>query len=561
MIIKEVKFNTDAQEEIVKGISILAKAVKSTLGPGGRTVLIESENHIGGMTSTKDGVTVANSINLEQPFQDIAIRAIKEAAKKTAIIAGDGTSTAIVLAESIIKETIRRTITSDNMTEITRNITMLTDQVIDKLDKKSVKVVGDMLYHVATISANNDAVLGKMIAKAYEDVGEEGVVLVKDGNNYETTCEVSTGIKFDRGYSSVFQITNQKGQSSELDNPYILITDRKIESLMDIAPLMQEVIGTGRPVLLIAELGKDASDTFNFNIVKNGWKAANVIPPGFGYRKEEMLQDLAAATNATFISDNMGSEWSLMGLSDLGEADKVVIDRESTTIIKESNTEAMEQRLVDMRAQLKSAKTEEEIGVMNKRIATLCGKVATITVGGTTPMEQKERKDRVDDAVLATKAALEEGVLAGGGIALLEESFMQIPNSEREMVLAADVLCVAMQSPFDNILMNADLDPELIESGFVIGDNQGYNSKTRKYGNMIDMGVIDPAKVTKTALKNAAAVAVTLLMSDTVITNVREQRDGGNVMNDKLSDGVTNNYYPDTVAPRVSILWGLIKIK
>jgi len=557
MIIKEVKFNSDAQDEIVAGVSILAKAVKSTLGPGGRTVLIESEHHIGGMTSTKDGVTVANSINLEKPFQDIAIRAIKEAARKTAMTVGDGTSSSIVLAESIIKETITRTIRGDNMTEITRNIKNLADKVIKNLDKKSIKVIGKMLHHVATISANNDVELGSMIAKAYEDVGEEGVVLVKDGKNYETTCEVSSGIKFDRGYSSVFQITNQKGQSSELDNPYIFITDRKIESLMDIQGLIQGVISEGRSLLIIAELGKEASDTFNLNIVKNGWKAANVIPPGFGYRKEEMCQDLAAATNATFISDKMGTEWGLIEVSDLGEADKVVIDRESTTIVKESNTEAMEQRLEDMRAQLASAKGEVEINVMNNRIATLCGKVATITVGGTTPMEQKERKDRVDDAVLATKAALQEGVLAGGGIALLEEALMKIDYSDRNMVIAADVLSTALQSPFENILMNADLDPVIIEANFEIGNNQGYNVKTSKYGDMIEMGVIDPAKVPKEALKNAVAVAATLLMSDTVITNVREQR----VTEEKgCVSNVTNNILPDAI-PTVSILWGLIKIK
>tara|TARA_R110000744_G_scaffold109820_1_gene207393 strand:- start:2451 stop:4127 length:1677 start_codon:yes stop_codon:yes gene_type:complete len=558
MIVKEVKFKKEARNEIVEGVSILSQAVKSTLGPSGRTVLIESERHIGGMTSTKDGVTVANSINLEKPFQDIAIRALKEAAKKTAIIAGDGTSTAIVLAEAIIKETLMRTHEGDNMTEITRNISNMTNEVIKKLDDKSIKVIGKMLNHVATISANNDLEIGDMIAKAYEDVGPEGVVLVKDGKNYDTICEVSAGIRFDRGYSSAFQITNEKGQTSELDNPYILITDRKIESLMDIAPLMQEVIGTGRPVLLIAELGKDASDTFTYNIVKNGWKAANVFPPGFGYRQEELLKDLAAATGATFISDKMGSEWSLMSLSDLGEADKAVIDRESTTIIKETNTEGMETRLNDMRVQLENARTEEEISVMSKRIANLCGKVATITVGGTTPMEQKERKDRVDDAVLATKAALEEGVLAGGGIALLEESLISVDYTDRETIVAADILSAALQAPFNQILINADIDPYEIIDNFEIGENNGFNSKSRTYGNMIEMGVIDPAKVSKTALKNATAVAITLLMTDTMITNVREQR----VVEDSSPIGsVTNNYYSENETPSVSILWGLIKIK
>lgn len=556
MLLKEVKFKSDARAKIVEGITILAEAVKSTLGPGGRTVLIESEHHIGGMTSTKDGVTVANSINLEDPFQDIAIRALKEAARKTAQNAGDGTTTSIVLTEALINETLKRTGQGENMTEITRNITMLVDQAIKRLEDKSTDLIGDMLYHVATISANNDAELGRMIGKAYEDVGEEGIVLVKDGRGYETTCEVHSGIKFDRGFSSAEQITNEKGQSVELDNPYILITNRKIESLMDVVHLLKLAMEDSRPILIIAELGKDATETLNLNITKHGWQAANVFPPSFGYRSEEECRDIASATGATFISDKSGTDWGILDITDLGEADKAVIDRDGTTIIKDTNTEAMESRLEDMRAQLASAKNEEETGVMTRRIANLCGKVATITVGGTTPMEQKERKDRVDDAVLATKAALEEGILPGGGIALLEEAKFPIPSSDKNMVIAADVLSIAMATPFNQILLNADKDPETILEGFEIGNDKGYNSKTGKYGDMLIMGVIDPAKVTKAALKNAAAVATTLLMSDTVITNIREQR----IQEEKEGD-VINNYYPEETAPSVSILWGLITIR
>lgn len=520
-MIKDIKFKKDAQKKIVSGVSILAEAVKSTLGPFGRIVLAESEHHVGHRVATKDGVTVAKLIEVDNGYEDLVIRTLKESANKTAQDSGDGTSTSIVLAEAILKETLSRTGAGHNMTEITRNINVLVDQIMNSLDDKSTPVTGEMLKHVATISANNDDELGEMIAAAYDKIGKDGYVAVKNSKDHKTTCEFSEGIKFDRGYSNAFQITNEKGNTSELKNPLILITDRKIESLMDIGDLMGMMISTKQPILLIAELGDDAASTFNMNIDKGAFKGANVHPPGFGHNREEMCKDLADATGAVFISDKLGSEWGLYGVKDMGTCDSVVIDRESTNIIGAPSEAAIEERVLNLKAQLDATKDNHEKEILKIRIANLCGKVATIYVGGTTPMEQKERKDRVDDAVPATKAALDEGVLAGGGIALLEQARMTIPNSSPNMVLAADVLSAAMCAPFDQILINGDLDPDVIMSNFSLGDNRGYNSKTGIYGDMFEMGVIDPAKVTKAALKNGSSAAITLLMTDTIIINMR----------------------------------------
>ena len=555
MIEKKIVLKSEAQAKIIEAVTILADAVKVTLGPWGRTVLIESQHHISGMTATKDGVTVAESINHSDSSVDIPIRAIKEAARNTVKKAGDGTTTAIVLVEAIIKETLSRTHSGDNITEITRNIEYLTNQVIANLDKKSTKIVGDMLLHIATVSANNDSDLGKIIADAYEQVGEEGVVWVKDSRGYETTCEVSEGITFDRGYSDAFQITNEKGQSSELENPYILVTDRKIPNLQTIGNIMQEIISQKRPILIIGKLEKDAQDAFNFNIEKNVIRGANVIAPGFGWNSAEMLKDIAAVTGATFVSEKTGSDWQQITIADLGTADKVVVDRESTTISKENDTERMMSRLEDLRAQLESAKTDDETKAMENRIANLCGKVATITVGGTTPMEQKERKDRVDDAVLATKAAMEEGALAGGGIALLEESYMSIPHCDRNMVIAADILSAAMKAPFNQILINADMTPEEVSDKIDCLDTDGFNVKTGEYGDMFEMGIIDPAKVTKTALKNGSAVARTLLMSSVIITNVRE----GDFEREQLKFRGNSVKARRVKVRSTSILWGMFK--
>ena len=549
-VAKEAIFEKVAQNRIVSGVELLSKAVKSTVGPHGRTVLANSENHTGGRTATKDGVTVAELIMSEDSAEDLAIDIVREAARETARLAGDGTSTSIILAEAILKETIARVSPGDNMTEITRNITLLIDDVVDNLSRKSIPVTGEMLHQVATISSNNDTELGKLIGTAYEKVGKEGVVHVKNTKAIETTCEFSDGITFEGGYSSAFQITNHKGKSCELINPWILVTDRKIESLQSMGQLIQDVIESQRPILIIGELGRDADSSFNYNIDRKVFAGANVVPPVRGHLQEEILKDIATAVGATFISDKTGAEWGMVTLADLGAAEKVIVDRKRTNIAKGEDTQALNERLDSLRSQLDNAQQEYEIKNLNDRIANLCGNVATIEVGGSTADEQKERKDRVDDAVLATKAALEEGVLAGGGIALLEEAKLNYTTRDTpNMILAADILAAALTTPFRQILINGHMDPIKILRRFDIGDSQGYNSKTGEYGNMFKLGVIDPAKVTKTALKNGGSVAVTLLMTDTIVANVREQR----IKAEKENEVVTYKEY--------SILFGMFKFK
>jgi len=327
MNVKEINFGKDAQEKILSGVSILARSVGSTLGPHGRTVLADSKFHTSGRTATKDGVTVAELVMSEDPTEDIAICIVREAARKTAKLAGDGTTTATIFAEAILKETIARVYPEDNMTEITRNIISIIDEIILNLDSKSKETVGDMLKHVATISSNDDEELGELISNAYSKVGKEGVVHVEDTNDAKTTCRFSEGVTFEGGYSSILQITNHKGKSCELINPYIMVTNRKLESLQAIGELFQQMINSKRPILIIGELGKEAQETFGYNIVNNVFVGANVVPPVRGHLQEEVLMDIATSVGATFISDKTGTEWGLVSIEDMGTAEKVIVDR------------------------------------------------------------------------------------------------------------------------------------------------------------------------------------------------------------------------------------------
>jgi chaperonin GroEL len=526
-LIKRIKFEEDARSRMIEGIYTLSKAVKSTLGARGRTVLIESESHVGGMTATKDGVTVANSIVLEDPFKDIAVRIVKEAAQKTAEIAGDGTTTSIVLTEALIKFTTEAIKSGEyNVTEVTRSLQALSDHIIKNLDDKSVDLDDEMLLNVATISANNDISLGEVISEAYKKIGVDGLVLVKDSTSRDgsTYSEFSEGIMLDRGFTSSDQVTNDKKNTVELDNPVVFITNREISSLIDIQHIFQYVISEKKSILIVGEMGPDALATFNANIRKGTFKGANIVPPGFGWSQREMMDDLALVTGATFVSEDTGSDWGLVNHKDLGKADKIIVGRGSTTIIKNDANEVAKERINSLKEQLSTCDNPNEIGVLKKRIANLTGSIATIYVGGTTKMEQKERKDRVDDAVLATKAALEGGVLPGGGVALFDQSPCVVIDSEnKNSVLASDIMSKVLEAPLRQIIKNAEMDDDKIISEF--GDDvfgQGFNVRTEEYGNMFEMGIIDPAKVTKTALSNAVSTANTILMSSTVIINARE---------------------------------------
>ena len=525
MIVKEVHFEDTGREKLKSGIKKMKDAVGSTMGPMGRTVLIESEHHVGGITSTKDGVTVAKSINLYDPVENLAIMLMREAATKTATSAGDGTTTAIVLAEAMITEAEgHMDEKKNNRVEVTRHMTRIAEEIATSLEKSSVKVEGDTLFQVATISANNDPELGKLISEAYAEVGENGIVNVGESKTTKTYSTVTTGIHFDRGITSRFHITNEQKQIAELENVYILVTDLEIPSFKSIVKIMEHIVTEGKSLLVIGEASMDFSVTMNNNIHKGKIKAAQVLPPNFGYRREEMMEDLAAAVGARYISEKTGSDWGLVTIDDLGTAEKVVIEKDGTSIINSSAdvNEATAKRIEDIKANLKKDDSEENQEFLKLRLAMLSGKVSTIHVGGKTTIEQKEKKDRVDDAVLATRAALEMGISPGGGIALIDAvSNMPIPD-EADSLTAQLIMDSALMYPFKQIIKNSGRDPELILEVDNIGNGKGYNPKTDETGDMIEMGVIDPTKVTVNALLNATSVATTILMTSAIITNIRE---------------------------------------
>jgi chaperonin GroEL len=524
MVVKKIHFEETGREKLKSGIQKMKDAVGSTMGPMGRTVLIESEMHIGGITTTKDGVTVAKSINLYDPVENLAVVMMREAAEKTATSAGDGTTTAIVLAEAMITEAEKHITPENNRVEVTRHMTSMAEAISNNLEESSIKVEGNKLYEVATVSANNDEFLGKMIGDAYAEVGVDGIVTVGESKTTKTHCTITKGMHFDRGFMSRFHLTDLQKQIVELNDPYILVTDLEIPSFKSIMGIMEAVVRDNRSLLVIGEVSMDFAATLNNNVAKGKIKAAQVLPPNFGYRREEMMEDLASAVGGRYISEKTGSDWGLVTVEDLGRADRVVIEKDGTSIIQDSNeiNENTKKRIHDIKVALKGDDSEESQEFFKERLAMLSGKVATIHVGGKTSIEQKEKKDRVDDAVLATRAALEMGILPGGGIALMDEISPIPMNLEGDELTAKLIMDNALMYPFHQIVMNAGEHPDALMDSGELGNGSGYDPKTRKIGNMIDMGIIDPTKVTINALQNATSVATTILMTSAIITNVRE---------------------------------------
>ena len=527
MILKQVKKGEEAKRELKEGITILSDAVKSTLGPRGGTVIIEAEDRIGGMTTTKDGVTVASYVNLPGATQNAAVMIMREAARGTVEEAGDGTTTSIVLAEALINQFDEKVESIHNKTEVIRYIKSFAEQIVSRLDEVSQKVEGSTLLDVATISANNDPELGKLISDAFISVSGDGVVNAQDGQGRDTTVELSEGITFDRGFTSPFQLTNREKNIIELKNPFVLISDREVEDISQLYGILEPIIKMNRSFLIIGSMSLKAQAAFNKNVLDGHLKGAFVLAPGFGLSKSEMLEDLASALGGEYISEQTGDNWETITLDNLGVAESVRINR-SYTIIQDmpGNSDRKEERISDLRKQQENAKDQGRKEDLQNRIANLCGKVATIVVGGKTSMEQKERRDRVDDAILATKAALEGGILPGGGIALLNQVWGAIvsnPKNKNEFV-AELIIKDALREPFNQIVRNAGLSPkDIIDNDlFDPTKGNGYNVKTEEYGNMKKMGVIDPTKVTKSALMNAVSVASTISGSPVVITNVRD---------------------------------------
>ena len=521
---KSLSFDDEARQKLITGITTISKAVKSTLGPLGKTVLIESPNHTSGMTVTKDGVTVADSIFLNDPIENLAVRMMKEAASRTAHSAGDGTTTAIVLTEALVNAGQDILKPESNITEVIKYINNHTADIIGCLQSASKEVTEERLLDVASISANNDKTIGKIIKDAYTQVGINGMVTVEKSMTAKTYADVTSGIKIARGYSSHLFINNQKKDECILEDVKILVCDAEINSILQIENVLKPVINNGDKLLIIAPCSANVVNTLSANVVRSGLKFCNIQPPQFGYKQHELMQDIAMSVGATYFSEKTGDDLSLIQPSDLGVADKVIVGEHSSVIFKKDNsTPELNNRIEELKVQKKNTKEKSSRDFINERIASLAGSIGCIYVGGNSEMEQKEKYDRVDDSVCAVRSALEEGILAGGGIALFRESMMLAAKTknqdDKDAVL---ILESALRSPLIQILDNAGKDRnKVIEQLYDKKYNYGYDVKNDKYGDMYKMGVIDPLKVTKNALINAVSVATTILSTNAIVTNMR----------------------------------------
>lgn len=522
MVVKQVYSKEEGQAKLREGIRVAEEAVCSTLGPLGNTVLIESENHVGGVTITKDGITVLRSINLLDPVENLAVNIIRQASERTATAAGDGTSTTICLAKGIIDAADTFISESDNVSDVIRDINKLADKIDKNLTKKSRKVTGKTLLDVATISANNDKEVGKVISEVYNKVD---YVTVEKSSTTKTYTEVINGIRIPRGFTSKFFVNDFKKNECILEDAYVFITDHEINNLQVLENILKPIIQSGKPLLIIGEIDIRTLATINVNVQRGNLKCANIIPPSFGYKREELLADLAVALGGIYHSEKTGDNLENVTIESMGRASKVVVGQDSTVIIREKNdqTDANLESHIQQLNESKSLLTDaNEIAFIDERISSISGGVGIIKVGANTDIEQQELYDRVEDAVLAVKSAIEEGILPGGGIALFEEA--RELDIEGEVSTATSILMEALRYPIYTILQNGGIPCDnvlgtIYKSGH---KNFGYNAKTGEYGDMYKMGVIDPAKVTKQALKNAVSVATTILSTSSVISNIRD---------------------------------------
>lgn len=522
---KDLYFEDKGRKKLANGVAKMAKSVKSTLGPGGNTVLIESPNHTHGITVTKDGVTVAKSIDLFDPVENLAVKMMKEAADKTATNAGDGTTTAIVLTEALVLGGLDRIKETHNRTEVLRHLVDLSDKVVDNLRRKSKRLSSSMLIDVATISANNDRETGRIISEVYKDVGKNGIVTVERSQNDETYAETTKGLKFDRGYLSSMFINDHKKDECVLEDTMVLVADMEIANILQIENILKPIITEGKKLLIISPCNANVINTLAANTVKGNLKVCAVAPPSFGYKQHELMQDIALSVGATYFSEKTGDDLSIINFGDLGHAAKVIVSKDKTVIIKSdlrADEDAIAERVEQLWEAHKNATKKADKDFLLERIASLTGGIGVIYVGGQTDLEQKELYDRVDDAVCAVRSALEEGILPGAGKALIEESaevFNDHQKSE-EFNLAVAILREALTAPFLQILANAGLKAKDIYTE-AVGPGHGYNLKTGQMGDLIKMGVIDPLKVTRSALQNAVSVAVTILSTNAIITMAR----------------------------------------
>jgi chaperonin GroEL len=522
MAAKEVKFSTDAREKMLRGVDILANAVKVTLGPKGRNVVIEKS--FGAPRITKDGVTVAKEIELDDKFENMGAQMVREVASKTNDLAGDGTTTATVLAQSIVKEGAKAVAAGMNPMDLKRGIDLAVEAIVADLKSRARKVTrNDEIAQVGTISANGDTEIGRFLAEAMQKVGNEGVITVEEAKSLETELEVVEGMQFDRGYISPYFVTNAEKMRVELEDPYILIHEKKLSGLQAMLPLLEAVVQSGRPLLIIAEdVEGEALATLVVNKLRGGLKVAAVKAPGFGDRRKAMLQDIAILTGGTAISEDLGIKLENVTLDMLGRAKKVVVEKENTTIVDGSGAKAdIDARVAQIRAQIEETTSDYDREKLQERLAKLAGGVAVIRVGGATEVEVKEKKDRVDDAMHATRAAVEEGILPGGGVALLRalKALDKVTPANDDQKAGVDIVRRAIQVPARQIAINAGEDGSLIVGKLLEKDdeNWGYNAATGTYQDLVAAGVIDPAKVVRTALQDAASVAALLITTEALV--------------------------------------------
>ena len=530
MAAKDVKFSTDARDKMLHGVDVLANAVKVTLGPKGRNVVLDKS--YGAPRITKDGVTVAKEIELEDKFENMGAQMLREVASKTSDIAGDGTTTATVLAQAIVKEGIKLVAAGMNPMDLKRGIDMAVDEVVKDIARQAKKVKSsEEIAQVGTVAANGEKEIGQMIAKAMQKVGNEGVITVEEAKSLESELEVVEGMQFDRGYISPYFITNAEKMVAELESPYILIYEKKLSGLQSMLPLLELVVQSGRPLLIIAEdIEGEALATLVVNKLRGGLKVAAVKAPGFGDRRKAMLQDIAVLTGGELISEDLGIKLENVTIDMLGRAKRVTITKDDTTIVNGAGKKVdIEARIAQIKQQIEDTTSDYDKEKLQERLAKLAGGVAVIKVGGSSEVEVKERKDRVDDALNATRAAVEEGIVPGGGVALLWASkSLKVKGRNEDQEAGINIVRRALQAPIRQIAENAG-----VEGSIVVGkvtDHKspsfGYDAQTGEYGDLIGKGIIDPAKVVRVALQDASSVAGLLVTTEAMVAE-KQKKDSG----------------------------------
>ncbi|HET6243255.1 MAG: chaperonin GroEL [Bacteroidetes bacterium] len=525
---KDITYNLEARDALKRGVDALANAVKVTLGPKGRNVIIDKK--FGSPIITKDGVTVAKEIELADPVENMGAQMLKEVASKTADLAGDGTTTATVLAQAIVTAGLKNVAAGANPMDLKRGIDKAVEAVIENLKKQS-QAVGDdnrKIEQVATISANNDNTIGKLIAQAMSKVTNEGVITVEEAKGTETTVEIVEGMQFDRGYISPYFVTNPDKMEAVLENPFILIYEKKVSAMKDLLPILEKAVQSGRPLLIIAEdIDGEALATLVVNKIRGSLKIAAVKAPGFGDRRKAMLEDIAVLTGGTVISEEQGFKLENTELKDLGQAEKITIDKDNTTIVNGSGKkEDISGRVKQIKAQIESTTSDYDKEKLQERLAKIAGGVAVLYVGAATEVEMKEKKDRVDDALNATRAAVEEGIIPGGGVAYIRavETLEKIKGINEDETTGIAIVKRAIEEPLRQIVANAGGEGSIVVQKVKEGKGDfGYNARTDQYENLLAAGVIDPTKVSRIALENAASIAGMLLTTECVLAEQKEE--------------------------------------